>query len=181
MATVRRGAEAASSELEAGVNGGGNPEGAMQGDDALAVSKPGVLQEINLLPSSSEDKGDKEELESMDSGSAPSDMTGSGTTAVEMRLDETELVVDVSEVATGGDRVVGDAADQKPAQDEQEEEEEDDEKDELDVKVSIKDGGMALLFALVPECEWRGGGAGIDGRCELWGERGCADFALTCD
>lgn len=35
---------------------------------------------------------------------------------------------------------------------------------QLDVSISIKDGGMSLLFALVPECEWRGGGAGINVR-----------------
>ncbi|GAX75992.1 hypothetical protein CEUSTIGMA_g3435.t1 [Chlamydomonas eustigma] len=36
--------------------------------------------------------------------------------------------------------------------------------EEVDMKLSIKDGGMALLFALVPDCEWLGGQASVDVR-----------------
>ena len=36
--------------------------------------------------------------------------------------------------------------------------------DELDVKLSVKDGGMSLLLALAPECEWQGGSAEVDVR-----------------
>jgi hypothetical protein len=36
--------------------------------------------------------------------------------------------------------------------------------EEVDMKLSIKDGGIALLFALVPDCEWLGGQAAVDVR-----------------
>ena len=40
-----------------------------------------------------------------------------------------------------------------------------DDVDELDMRLSVKDGGMALLCALAPaDCEWRGGSAGVDVR-----------------
>ncbi len=35
---------------------------------------------------------------------------------------------------------------------------------EVDLALSVRDGGMALLSALVPECEWQSGHAAVDVR-----------------
>ncbi|GIL58076.1 hypothetical protein Vafri_13264, partial [Volvox africanus] len=39
---------------------------------------------------------------------------------------------------------------------------EEEEEEEVTAELHVRDGGMGLLVALIPECEWQGGGAAVD-------------------